>query len=150
MPHSFFNGFRYAFSGIRRAIKEERNLRFHLCAAFYVYLFSLFYDFGKIEYAFITILVGGVFALELVNSSIERTAANPEPFRYMTAGAVKDMAAGAVLVFCIAALVCGILLFWDLAVFSRIFTFFAQNLLALAGLVLMLISSYMFIFKKRG
>ncbi|MEG0396561.1 MAG: diacylglycerol kinase [Oscillospiraceae bacterium] len=150
MQRDFFNGFLYAFSGIRRAIKEERNLRFHLCAAFYVYLFSLFYNFGKAEYALITLMVGGVIALELVNSSIERTAAHPEPFRYMTAGAVKDMAAGAVLVFCIAAAICGVILFWDIAVFMKIFEFFKTHLILLALLLASFLILYRFIFKKRG
>ena len=70
-------------------------MRFHLCAAFYVYLFSLFYGFGKTEYILITLMVCGVLALELVNSSLERTVERPAPDRYMTAGVVKDMAAGA-------------------------------------------------------
>ena len=70
-------------------------MRFHLCAAFYVYLFSLFYGFGKTEYILITLMVCGVLALELVNASLERTVERPAPDRYMTAGVVKDMAAGA-------------------------------------------------------
>ena len=56
------------------------------------------YEFTRVEYCLITIMmVGGVMALELVNSSPERAVERPVPERYMTAGAVKDMAAGAVL-----------------------------------------------------
>ena len=98
----FLHSFRYAVQGVRTALREERNLRFHVCAAFYVYVFSLFYEFTRAEYCLITIMVGGVMALELVNSSLERAVERPVPERYMTAGAVKDMAAGAVLVFSIA------------------------------------------------
>ena len=93
----FLHSFRYAVQGVRTALREERNLRFHVCAAFYVYVFSLFYEFTRAEYCLITIMVGGVMALELVNSSLERAVERPVPERYMTAGAVKDMAAGAVL-----------------------------------------------------
>ena len=49
MKPRFVDSFLYAAQGIRTAVREERNMRFHLCAAFYVYLFSLFYGFGKTE-----------------------------------------------------------------------------------------------------
>ena len=73
----FLHSFRYAVQGVRTALREERNLRFHVCAAFYVYLFSLFYEFTRVEYCLITIMVGGVMALELVNSSLERAVERP-------------------------------------------------------------------------
>ncbi|MEG0338980.1 MAG: diacylglycerol kinase family protein [Oscillospiraceae bacterium] len=149
MHRDFFNGFRYAFSGIRRAIKEERNLRFHLCAAFYVYLFSLFYNFTRIEYVAITIIIGVVLALELVNSSIERTQEKPKPYMYMTAGAVKDMAAGAVLIFCIAGVICGIILFWDIDVFIKIYLYFKSHLIMLIPLIISLLVARAFVFKKK-
>lgn len=91
MKPRFVDSFLYAAQGIRTAVREERNMRFHLCAAFYVYLFSLFYGFGKTEYILITLMVCGVLALELVNSSLERTVERPAPDRYMTAGVVKDI-----------------------------------------------------------
>ena len=127
MKPRFVDSFLYAAQGIRTAVREERNMRFHLCAAFYVYLFSLFYGFGKTEYILITLMVCGVLALELVNSSLERTVERPAPDRYMTAGVVKDMAAGAVLVFSIGCAVCGAVLFWDVAAFRRMFAFFAAR-----------------------
>ena len=34
----FARGFVYAYNGIRAAVQEERNFRFHLCAAFYACL----------------------------------------------------------------------------------------------------------------
>ena len=129
---SFLRSFKYAAQGIKLAVLEERNFRFHLCAGFYVFLFSFFYPFGPLEYAVLAVLVGGVLALELLNSALERTVANPKPHRYELAGAVKDMAAGAVLVFCIAAAVCGVFLFWNTAVFLDIFRYFSRLLLQLA------------------
>lgn len=144
----FADSFRYAANGVYTAVREERNMRFHLCAAFYVYLFSLFYDFGKTEYMLITLMVCGVLALELVNSSLERTVERPVPERYMTAGVVKDMAAGAVLVFSIGCAVCGVLLYWDTAVFARILAFFAARPAAAVGLIASLALSAWFIFFK--
>lgn len=149
MKQRFADSFFYAAQGIRTAVREERNMRFHLCAAFYVYLFSLFYDFGKTEYILITLMIAGVLALELVNSSLERTVERPSPERYMTAGVVKDMAAGAVLIFSIGSAVGGILLFWDVAVFGRMLAFFVERpwcALLLAG---SLAAAWKFIFGKR-
>ena len=146
----FLHSFRYAVQGVRTALREERNLRFHVCAAFYVYLFSLFYEFTRVEYCLITIMVGGVMALELVNSSLERAVERPVPERYMTAGAVKDMAAGAVLVFSIASAVCGVLLFWDTAAFARMWRFFLRWPALALVLAATLVPAFRFIFGKRG
>lgn len=146
----FYASFLYAAQGVRTAVRQERNMRFHLCAAFYVYLFSLFYDFTKTEYCLLTVMVAGVLALELVNSSLERTVERPAPSRYRTAGVVKDMAAGAVLVFSIGCAVCGVLLFWDVAVFREIMAFFAGHPVALAALCASLVCSWLFIFRKKG
>ena len=138
MKPRFVDSFLYAAQGIRTAVREERNMRFHLCAAFYVYLFSLFYGFGKTEYILITLMVCGVLALELVNSSLERTVERPAPDRYMTAGVVKDMAAGAVLVFSVGC-----------AVFRRMFAFFAARPLLAVLLAASLAVAWQFIFGKR-
>ena len=128
MKPRFVDSFLYAAQGIRTAVREERNMRFHLCAAFYVYLFSLFYGFGKTEYILITLMVCGVLALELVNSSL---------------------AAGAVLVFSIGCAVCGAVLFWDVAAFRRMFAFFAARPLLAVLLAASLAVAWQFIFGKR-
>ncbi|MEG1873219.1 MAG: diacylglycerol kinase family protein [Ruthenibacterium sp.] len=146
----FFDSFRYAANGIFTAVQQERNMRFHLCTAVYVYLFSAFYNFGKTEYAILTVLVCGVLALELINSSLERTVERPSPERYQSAGVVKDMAAGAVLVYSIGAAVCGALLFWDVSVFKTMLTFFMQYPLALICLLASLALSGWFVFGKKG
>lgn len=123
----FLNGFRYAANGIRLAIKEERNMRFHLCAAFFVYYFSLPFHFTITQYMLMTICVCGVLALELVNSALERCVEKPSPDKYELAGAVKDMAAGAVLVFCIGAAVCGVLLFWKIEGWCNLLQMYKSN-----------------------
>ena len=139
MKPRFVDSFLYAAQGIRTAVREERNMRFHLCAAFYVYLFSLFYGFGKTEYILITLMVCGVLALELVNSSLERTVERPAPDRYMTAGVV----------FSIGCAVCGAVLFWDVAAFRRMFAFFAARPLLAVLLAASLAVAWQFIFGKR-
>ena len=153
MKPRFVDSFLYAAQGIRTAVREERNMRFHLCAAFYVYLFSLFYGFGKTEYILITLMVCGVLALELVNSSLERTVERPAPDRYMTAGVVKDMAAGAVLTFSIASAAVGVMLFWQPEVLCSIPGWFFAHPWALALLAASLAGAWFFVFwpeRKKG
>lgn len=144
----FFKSFVYAKNGIFRAINEERNLRLDLVAAIYVYAFSSFYDFSKIEYIILTFLIGGVIAFELINTSIERAVYKPLEQHYESAGYAKDIAAGGVLVFAIASAVCGVLLFWDIAVFQKIILAFTSNIPLLVILMLSLVASYLFIFRK--
>ncbi len=127
-------------------MREERNFRFHLCVAVYVFLFSAFYNFGRLEYGLLILAVAGEIALELVNTSLERAVANPGPERYELAGAVKDLAAGAVLVFSVGVLVCGFFLFWDVQVFSEIWQFFRGRPWAALMLGLSLFASIRFVF----
>lgn len=135
---AFFRAFACAGRGIWHAFLAERNLRFHLCAAVYVYLFSTFYSLSAAAYAVLTAVIFGVIALELLNSAIERIVNRLSPGYNKQAGIIKDMAAGAVLVFCIGAAVCGFLLFWDLSVFSSIFSYFYSHPVRLVLLLLSL------------
>ena len=145
----FARGFVYAYNGIRAAVQEERNFRFHLCAAFYAFVAAFWAELDPVETALIALCVAAVLALELVNSSLERTVERPAPDRYMTAGVVKDMAAGAVLVFSIGCAVCGAVLFWDVAAFRRMFAFFAARPLLAVLLAASLAVAWQFIFGKR-
>lgn len=121
-------------------------MRFHLCAAGYVYYFSRFYSFSGTQYAVLTLVVAGVLSLELVNSAVERVVDAFMPHHHKIAGTVKDMAAGSVLVFCIGAVACGIWLFWDTAVLAAILQYFMTKPPRLVLLVLSLAASVGFVF----
>lgn len=143
---AFLKGFVWAGQGIWAAAREERNFRFHLCLAVYVYIFSLFFALSAAEYAILTVMIVLVLAAELFNSAIERVVNKLSPQYNEHAKAVKDMAAGAVLVLCIGAVVCGFLLFWDTAVFSGIFSWFIARPWLIALLVISLAFCVWFIF----
>ena len=148
----FLRGFGYAAAGIVAAVREERNLRFHLVATCFVLYFSHFYRFTRAEWMVLIILIAGVIALELVNSAVERAVDSPAPEHYMTAGVAKDMAAGAVLVFSIGAAVCGVLLFWEPQTLQQILAYFLAAWYRLPALAAALIAGYLFVFfyRKRG
>ena len=144
--HRFFAGFGYAAQGFCAAVKEERNLRFHLCAGAYVLAASLFYPFGPVEYGLLFLAIGGVIALELVNSAIERSVDAPDPAHWRTAGGAKDMAAGAVLVYSIAAALLGFALFWQPPVIKAALAWFMQNPWAAALAAASLVPAWWFVF----
>ena len=107
----FARGFVYAWNGIRAAVKEERNFRFHLCAAFYAFVAAYWAGLSVVETALIALCVAAVMALELMYSAVERAVDKPDTTHWWTAGAAKDMAAGAVLVMAIGTVIVAVCLF---------------------------------------
>ncbi len=107
----FARGFVYAWNGICAAVKEERNFRFHLCASFYAFVAAYWAGLSAVETALIALCVAAVMALELMNSAVERAVDKPDTTHWWTAGAAKDMAAGAVLVMAIGTVIVAVCLF---------------------------------------
>ena len=60
----FARGFVYAYNGIRAAVQEERNFRFHLCAALYAFVAAYWAQLPAVETALIALCVAAVLALE--------------------------------------------------------------------------------------
>lgn len=99
--------FRYAFNGIAWAIKNENNFIYHLLATFIVVMAGLILGFTQMEWIVIVAMIGFVYLAEIINSAIERLVDLISPQYHEKAGAVKDLAAGAVLVAAITALIVG-------------------------------------------
>ena len=136
----------YAYNGIRAAIQEERNFRFHLCVAFYALVAACWAEMPAVEVALIALRVAAVLALELVNSAIERAVDKPDTTHWWTAGAAKDMAAGAVLVMAIGTVIVAMCLFMPrLGMLWANFTLRPTRPL---GILLTLVIFYKFIFRS--
>ena len=142
----FARGFVYAYNGIRAAIREERNFRFHLCAALYAFVAAYWAQLPAVETALIALCVAAVLALELVNSAIERAVDKPDTTHWWTAGAAKDMAAGAVLVMAIGTVVVAVCLFWPRL--DSLWAAFTARPTRPLWLLLTLIVFYKFIFRS--
>ena len=106
----FFRSFRYAVEGILTATKEQ-NLRFHLLSAVIVVLAGIFTGLSTTEWLLITFVIALVIGTELFNSAIERVVDLASPEIHPLAKQAKDMAAGAVLVFAVASVIIGLLIF---------------------------------------
>ena len=137
--------FGFAIRGFVGAVCDEGHLRFHLVAAVYVLVFSLFYHFSAVQTAVLVILIALVIAAELFNTAIEKAcdAVTKEQNEHIKRA--KDISAGAVLVMSVAAVIVAVIFFWDIEVIKSIFAYFAANIHMLIILIISAVLSTLFV-----
>lgn len=137
--------FGFAIRGFVGAVCDEGHLRFHLVAAVYVLIFSLFYHFSAVQTALLVILIALVIAAELFNTAIEKAcdAITKEQNEHIKRA--KDISAGAVLVMSVAAVIVAVIFFWDIEVIKSIFAYFAANIHMLIILIISAVLSTLFV-----
>lgn len=106
------HSFSFAIAGILSALRMERNMRIHFLSSIMVILLSFYFSITKMEWLFILFAIGGIFALELINTAIERVVDLVTSEYHPLAKQAKDLAAGAVFVYAILSVVIGIMIFW--------------------------------------
>ena len=111
VKHSLLKSFGFAFAGIKAAILEERNMRIHLVISLLVILAGVWLSLSPTEWMFVLFAIGGMLALEMINSAVERIVDLVTADYHSLAKAAKDMAAGAVLVYAILCVVIGMIIF---------------------------------------
>lgn len=94
---TLFTASKNAINGIIHVFKTERNLRIDYLIGALVFLFSLFFDFSKAEYACLILTIGFVIFAEMINSVIEYMVDLITEEYNEKAKAAKDIAAGGVL-----------------------------------------------------
>ncbi|HEX7063942.1 MAG TPA: diacylglycerol kinase family protein [Bacillales bacterium] len=107
----WLKGFVFAFSGIKNAIRTERNLKFHILTGIIVMILAFMYQVTYMETLILLVVIGTVISLEIVNSAVERAVNLATEKKHPLAKLAKDTAAGAVLFFSIIAAIIGILIF---------------------------------------
>lgn len=107
----FYKSFGYAFQGIFRTIRDERNIKIHLFAMTMVILFGIRLKLSAQEWMVCLILFGLVISLELVNTALEACVDLVTNERRPLAKKAKDAAAGAVLFSAIMAAIIGLMIF---------------------------------------
>ncbi|MGE7794953.1 diacylglycerol kinase family protein [Lysinibacillus fusiformis] len=106
----YLRSFGYAFEGIITASKEQ-NLKSHIVSAVIVILAGYFTGLSRTEWYIVLLLIALMFALEMINTAIERVVDLASPNLHPLAKQAKDMAAGAVLVFALFSAIIGLLIF---------------------------------------
>lgn len=105
------NAFRYAWQGIFYLFRHETHARIHLVAAVLVVITGFLVHISQWEWCAVLICIGGVFMAEAFNTSIEKLADKVSRQHDPLIGIAKDVAAGAVLLFVIASVAVGLIIF---------------------------------------
>ncbi len=108
---SLGKSFKNAFVGIYSGIVKEKNMVIHVIIMLFVIIAGIYFGIEKYEWLTCIILFSLVLGSELINTSIENTVDICSPEINKVAKIAKDTAAGAVLIFSIAAFISGIIIF---------------------------------------
>jgi len=103
--------FHYAFRGVIRLLSNEQNARIHATAAILVGICAYLLELTRVEAAVLFMAVIMVFAIETLNTAIEKICDLIEPKDNHKIAYVKDGMAGAVLISAIIAAVVALLIF---------------------------------------
>jgi diacylglycerol kinase (ATP) len=104
--------FKFAFNGIRLMFKSGPNFIIQLLIAILVISAGIYFQLTAYEWTIILICVGGVLSAEIFNTAIEKMVDHLSPEKNKYAGEIKDLAAGAVLLFSIITAIIGIIIFY--------------------------------------
>jgi diacylglycerol kinase (ATP) len=103
--------FSYALAGIRRFVWQEHNARIHLAATITVIIAAFLLHVSRLESIALILVVGGVWATEMLNTCLEMIADIISPEEHPIIKFIKDLAAGAVLVAAVTAVIVGLIIF---------------------------------------
>ena len=147
----FLKGFLYAFCGIGKIIKNERNMRVHIAAALNVLIFSPFLGVSKLEYGLLLLTCALVLSLEGLNSAIENLCDRVTKEKDEYIKNTKDIAAGAVLIAAIFSLIIGFVILFKPLEIGALFTNIFSNFLFAAGFIVFEILLILFVvcFRKK-
>lgn len=105
------NSFKYAIDGIFTSLKYERNMKIHFFIMILVIVAGFLLKISTLEWIICIALFAAVFSAELFNTAIENLVDIVIPYKHEKAKVVKDVSAGAVLVWAIGAATIGVIIF---------------------------------------
>ena len=104
---SFF----YAFTGLKKVYKEEKNFRIHLLVALLVLLLAVYLQVALWEWMILLLLISFVLILEILNSIFERIIDILKPRIHQYVKDIKDMGASIVFLGALISVIIGIMIF---------------------------------------
>lgn len=137
--------FVWAFRGMVYCVRSQRNMRIHLCMAFYVVSAGLITKITDTQWTAVLICIGAVTALECVNTALEELCNAVHPGKSEAIAHVKDAAAGAVLLSAIASACVGGVIFFNGEKISALINFFKARPVSIIPAVLSLILAVLFV-----
>ena len=107
----FLKGFRFAGRGLTAGLRGQVNIKVMLFMAAVAVALGVVLKINPAEWALITVVIGLVLSLELLNTAGEKLIDILSPEHDPRYGRIKDILAGAVLVASVAAAVVGGIVF---------------------------------------
>ncbi|AXH98978.1 diacylglycerol kinase family protein [Sporosarcina sp. PTS2304] len=108
---TFFKSFVYAWNGVVDGVANGRNMKSHFLSAVIVVLAGLFTGLTIMEWCIVILLIGGMMALELMNTAVEYVVDLVTLEFHPLAKKAKDVAAGSVLIYAIISAIVGFMIF---------------------------------------
>jgi len=106
-----FKSFGYAITGLKLFFRKEKNGQVELFAGILAVLLGFLLHISQTEWCVVLLCIGGVIALEISNSALEKLCNHLHPEKHSNIKIVKDFAAAAVLWFSMIAFVIGLIIF---------------------------------------
>jgi diacylglycerol kinase len=103
--------FTYAFTGIKTTLASEANFKIHLLAAIMAIALGFAVNISNTEWVVIILCIAFVLSMEMINTAIEKLCNVVHKDIHPVIKAVKDIAAGAVLVAAVGSLIIGSVIF---------------------------------------
>jgi len=107
----FFASFDNAVRGVIFLLKSEQNARVHAVITILVGILAYLFEVSRLEAAILFMAVILVFAIEIINTAIEKVFDVCHPGNHTLIRAAKDAMAGAVLISAVIASVVALLIF---------------------------------------
>lgn len=107
----YLKSFLHAIDGIVYAVRYEHNMIIILLATLVTIFLGKFFDISVTEWLFCILIIGMVAATELINTAIEAVVDLETVKVHPLAKIAKDCASSATLIFCITALIGGLIIF---------------------------------------
>lgn len=104
--------FGHAFRGVKELLETEQNAKIHLTITLVVFILCVAFRINHLEAAILFVAVILVFALEIINTAVEKMLDLLHPDTHDTVRKVKDALAGSVLIAATIATVGAFLIFY--------------------------------------
>ena len=102
----------YAFKGAYLLITTEASIKVQFLIAIIVTVAGFYYNLSPIEWIVQILAIASIMALEGINTAIEEMADFVHPEQHKKIGLIKDLAAGAIFIFAIAAIIIGFIIYF--------------------------------------
>ena len=105
--------FGYAFAGIARLVRQQRNAQIHVGLTLLILGISLAWGLSRLEWLVLVLTISLVLSMEAINTAVEAVVDLASPQFHPLAKLAKDVAAGGVLIAAIGAVVIALLLYGE-------------------------------------